>query len=52
MKKEMVTTMGAFDTMVATYAKMVMAGKLDIEKVPVKFRESVREYIANHTNAI
>lgn len=40
-----IITLGSSDKMVETYAKLVMSGKLDIEKVPTKYREKVREYI-------
>lgn len=33
--------------MVQFYLKLVMAGKLDIEEVPEKFRELVRRLIEN-----
>lgn len=40
-----VGALGSSDKMVETYAKLVLSGKLDIEKVPSKYRDKVREYI-------
>lgn len=43
--KNNISTLGSSDTLVEMYAKLVMSGKLDIEKVPIKYRDKVREYI-------
>lgn len=37
--------LGGVDTVIDTYVKLVRSGKLDIEKVPIKYRERVREIV-------